>query len=32
MPVELVRAYYKIRNEGVRQQIRGMVQALASKD
>jgi transcriptional regulator with XRE-family HTH domain len=30
--LELVRAYYKIRNEGVRRQIRGMVQALVSKD
>jgi len=30
--LELVRAYYKIRNAGVRQQIRGMVQALASND
>jgi transcriptional regulator with XRE-family HTH domain len=30
--LELVRAYYKIRNQGVREQIRGMVQALASKD
>src|ERR1700722_12041044 len=28
---ELVRAYYKIRNDGVRQTIRVMVQALASK-
>ena len=28
--LELVRAYYKIRNKGVRQQIRDMVQALAS--
>ncbi len=28
--LELVRAYYKTRNKGVRQQIRGMVQALAS--
>jgi transcriptional regulator with XRE-family HTH domain len=30
--LELVRAYYKIRNEGVRRHIRNMVQALASKD
>jgi transcriptional regulator with XRE-family HTH domain len=29
--LELVRAYYKIRNKGVRQHIRDMVQALASK-
>ncbi len=29
--LELVRAYYKIRNEGVRRHIRNMVQALASK-
>jgi transcriptional regulator with XRE-family HTH domain len=28
---ELVRAYYKIRNDGVRQKVRVMVQALASK-
>ncbi len=30
--LELVRAYYKIGNKGVRQHIRDMVQALASKD
>jgi transcriptional regulator with XRE-family HTH domain len=30
--LELVRAYYKIGNNGVRQKIRVMVQALASKD
>ena len=29
--LQLVRAYYKIRNDGVRQKIRVMVQALASK-
>ena len=29
--LQLVRAYYKIRNDGVRQTIRIMVQALASK-
>ena len=29
--LQLVRAYYKIRNDGVRQTIRVMVQALASK-
>jgi transcriptional regulator with XRE-family HTH domain len=29
--LQLVRAYYKIRNDGVRQRIRVMVQALASK-
>jgi len=30
--LELVRAYYKIGSKGVRQHIRDMVQALASKD
>jgi transcriptional regulator with XRE-family HTH domain len=30
--LELVRAYYKIGNKGVRQHIRDMVQSLASKD
>jgi len=29
--LELIRAYYKIRNDGLRQKIRVMVQALASK-
>jgi transcriptional regulator with XRE-family HTH domain len=29
--LQLVRAYYKIRNDGVRQKIRVMVQALASR-
>ena len=29
--LQLVRAYYKIRNDGVRQTIRVMIQALASK-
>lgn len=27
--LKLIRAYYKIRNEGVRRQIRGMIQALS---
>jgi transcriptional regulator with XRE-family HTH domain len=29
--LELVRAYYKIRNDGIRREIRAMINALASK-